>query len=55
MVAAALVQRNIQAVRSWAHKQKLDDAGFYDPLNKPAPVVNNATATAHQLGAPPAA
>lgn len=55
MVAAALVQRNIQAVRSWAHKQKLDDATLYDPLNQPAPVINNAPATAHQLGAPPAA
>jgi len=55
MVAAALVQRNIQAVRSRAHKQKIDDATLYDPLNQPAPVINDAPATAHQLGAPPAA
>ncbi|MBD9699563.1 hypothetical protein IGS67_08685 [Flavimobilis sp. GY10621] len=57
MVAAAIVQYNIQVIRRWAAKNALDDAALYDtPADMDdAPSDPRPAANPQRPGAPPAA
>lgn len=53
MTTMAVVQHNIQMIRSWTTKQKLDDATLYaQPANTDA-ATNGTHTTEHEPGAPP--